>query len=643
MKLLSQVFFIANIEAGFFIRFRRFAWATFAVACIPALYAVIYLSSVWDPTANTHSLAVALVNLDAGVSFHDHQFNIGNEVSAKLKATPTFGYQDFGDEQEARLAVRQGKLAFALVIPSDFSSNAVPGARTGGGKLVVYTSEGNNYQGAHLARRFATDLGNAVNASLNERRWALVLSTAAGSQHSLEQLRDGAHQLLMGAKELSDGAAQTAGGARAVNSGASRLNDGVGQLIDGMKQLGAGLKAMDAARPPATDLVRLKTGAETLASGHTELERGFVELQNGTKRLKEGVGGFRNETADSILIPSRVTEGLDQVADGVGQLDTGLRSASEAQRKLADGSNRLSAGVSTLTQGVQTLGNGIHTVVTKLPDDRKLNTLGDGAGELVHGSAALAAGTDKVKAGAQRLNAGMELLAESLPSTSRALEGSAEGLANSVQPQIEIDAPVQNHGSGFAPNVLPAALWLGAGIIAFLFNVRVMPRHAQNFPAPAQFLGKILVPAIVVLIQALLVLLAVMYMLKIAVLHPGALILTLAISSLTFLCIVFALTRALGDAGKALAMLFLAIQLSSSGGVLPVELSGGIFAQLSPWLPMTWVVQAIKSSMFGAYDSGWQLPLLRVAAAGIVATGMASFIGRWRYVKHTDIRPPIEF
>ena len=90
-------------------------------------------------------------------------------------------------------------------------------------------------------------------------------------------------------------------------------------------------------------------------------------------------------------------------------------------------------------------------------------------------------------------------------------------------------------------------------------------------------------------------------------------------------------------------MLFLAVQLSSSGGVLPVELSGGIFAHISPWLPMTWVVQAIKASMFGAYDSQWMQPMLQVAAAGVVATLMASFVGHWRYVNHNEMRPPIEF
>lgn len=119
-----------------------------------------------------------------------------------------------------------------------------------------------------------------------------------------------------------------------------------------------------------------------------------MDLPSGTKRLSDGVTAFRNETAASILVPSRVTDGLDQVGDGIGQLDAGLHTASDAQKKLADGSDRLSAGT-TLTQGVQALGNGIHTAVIKLPEDRKLSSLGDGAGELLSGTTALAAGNKK--------------------------------------------------------------------------------------------------------------------------------------------------------------------------------------------------------------------------------------------------------
>jgi putative membrane protein len=223
------------------------------------------------------------------------------------------------------------------------------------------------------------------------------------------------------------------------------------------------------------------------------------------------------------------------------------------------------------------------------------------------------------------------------------IEGSAEGMAHSVQPQVEIDAVVPNQGSSFAPNVIPAALWLGAGIIAFLVHVRVLPNQAETFYRPAQFIGKMIVPTLIVFLQALTVMVVVLLILKINVLHFWAFVASMATASLTFLCIVFAMTRTLGDAGKALAMLFLAVQLSSSGGVLPVELSGGFFASISPWLPMTWVVKALKASMFGAYDDAWQVPLLLLMSAGVGAIIFASIWGRWRFVDPDSVRPGVDF
>ena len=99
---------------------------------------------------------------------------------------------------------------------------------------------------------------------------------------------------------------------------------------------------------------------------------------------------------------------------------------------------------------------------------------------------------------------------------------------------------------------------------------------------------------------------------------------TLALSATTFLCIVVALTRAMGDAGKAVAMIFLAVQLSSSGGILPVELSGSLFSGISPWLPLTWVVRAMKISLFDAYGGEWQHPMTVIALTCLAALLCAS-------------------
>ncbi len=643
MNFYRQILFIARIEARFFVLYPRLLIAALAVALIPAIYAIIYLSSVWDPAAHTGALQVAIVNLDATITYRELDFNIGNEVVKRLKSTGTFGYQDFADEAQARKGVRQGKLAFALIIPADFSSNALPGAQAGAGKLVIYTSEGNNYETAGLARRFAGDLGHAVNESLNERRWALVLNSAAGSERSVSRLREGAEQLRKGASELSDGASQNAHGARSVSGGARKVNDGVEQLTDGVRQLGAGLRTMDAKRPRNTEIDRLKSGAEALAAGHTELTHGIDELQAGGNRLQAGITGFRDEARNSLFVPGSVADGLGQLTEGMTQLTSGLQQASSAQQKLADGAKQLNSGVGSMTTGVRALSNGIHSAATKLPEDSQLDTLSRGTEDLTRGTSALAEGAQKLKAGTLRLQAGIDLLVNSLPGEIQPLGGSAQGLANSVQPAVEVHAAVQNNGSGFAPNVVPGALWLGAGIAAFLIHVRVLPRKAKSFSRPAQMIGKLLIPGAVVLLQAALVLLTLLFILKIHVVSLGPLALTLGVAALTFLIMVYALTHAFGDAGKALAMVFLAVQLSSSGGILPVELSGGLFANISPWLPLTWVVQAIKASLFGAYDGRWQIPLAWVATAGSAVALLACYLGRWRYVRTADVRPAVSF
>ena len=643
MNFYRQILFIARIEARFFVLYPRLLVAALAVALIPAVYAIIYLSSVWDPASNTGALPVAVVNLDSAITYREHVFNIGNEVVTRLKSSGTFGYQDFQDETLARQQVREGKLAFALIIPPDFSSNALPGAQAGAGKLVIYTSEGNNYETAGLARRFAGDLGHAVNESLNERRWALVLNSAAGSERSVTRLREGAEQLRKGASELSEGASQNANGAKSVSGGARKVNDGVGQLTDGMKQLGAGLHTMDAKRPRNSELDRLRMGAEALAAGHTELTHGIDALQAGGNRLHAGMTAFRDEARDSLFVPGSVADGLGQLTDGMTQLTSGLQQASDAQQKLSDGSKQVSTGVTAMTTGMRALSTGIRTAISKLPEDAQLDTLARGTDELARGTGSLADGSQKLKVGALRLQAGIDLLADSLPADIQPLGGSAKGLANSVEPVVEVHAAVANNGSGFASNVVPGALWLGAGIAAFLIHIRVLPRKAQNFSRPAQMIGKLLIPGAVVLLQAGLVLLTLIFVLQIKIVSLGPLALTLGVAALTFLLMVYALTRAFGDAGKALAMVFLAVQLSSSGGILPVELSGGLFANISPWLPLTWVVQAIKASMFGAYDGMWLRPLGWVALAGLVVAMPACYVGRWRYVSTSEVRPAISF
>jgi len=643
MNPFLQALSIARIEFGYFWRYPKLPLAAVVVVLIPALYALIYLVSVWDPTANTGALTVALVNQDQGMQYHEHTFNIGENVVAKLKASGKFGFRDFSDEAEARRLVREGRIAFALIIPSQFSSNAIPGILVGAGKPVVYVSEGNNYESAALATRFAEVLGQQINESLNEQRWSMVLSSAVGSQHNVDVLRAGVAQLSKGAHELSSGAAQTAEGARALVTGSGQLGEGVRQLASGTKQMDNGLRLMDAHRPSTAELNQLKAGAEKLASAHQELGKGLAELQTGSQELQTGVQKFESEAAASIWAPTALTDGLHRISQGVTRLDAGIDSAVSAQAAMSDGASQLNDGVGKLANGMNVFGAGIHTMVSKLPLTSQLNQLTSGSQVLEAGTARVEDATKSVARGAQMLAMGLDQLQGALPSAIPRPDGSPEGLARSVEPIVERVAPVENNGSGFAPNVIPAALWLGAGIVIFLVHVRVLPLEAKEYPAVTKLLGKILLPACLVLTQAFIILLAVRFILKINVVHPGAFALTLGVSSVSFLLITFALTRAFGDGGKALAMVLLAVQLSSSSGIMPVELSGKLFMDISPWLPLTWVVKALKATMFGAYDSAWHTSLLYASMSGALAFVMACTVGKWRFDSADNTRPAVNF
>jgi putative membrane protein len=642
MRVFRDAFAIFRMEMTLFKRFPKLKISAAGVVIIPALYGLIYLASVQDPGAHTSELKAALVNLDQGLDYRGQDVNVGQTVANSIKEKRTFGFVDYAAEEDAKLAVRQGRLAFALIIPKDFSANAVPGQEAAGGRLVVYVSEGNNYNGANLAKRFASELGHQVNINLNEQRWSLVLTAATGSQDKLAQLRKGAVALNEGAHQLDVGLAKTQAGAKALASGADAMGSTVGQLTDAVKQFGSGMRSMDQQRLPAQDLTALKSAAADLVTGHGVLTQGLQELHSGAQKLAEGGTKMRDEADGIPLIGGLFYGGADQLTQAATQLADGLQMARTGQAQLADGTQKLSAGVTRLADGVVALGGGIHTATGKIPADARLDELASGGRTLAANTKELQNGLTQLRTGSRELAAGLNLLNQSLPGDVHAPDGSARGLADSVEPSIEIVSPVPNNGAGFAPNFLATSLWLGAVMSAFLFHLHRLPQAAASASYPARLMGKLGILGSLVIAQSMAIMLMTLFLLdlRISSLIPFAL--TLVISALTFLTIIVALTRAFGDAGKAAALLLMVLQLSSAGGVMPVELAGGIYQAVSPWLPFTWVVKALRASMFGAFDGDWLSAWLAICFICAVAWLSACFIGRWSFVSPEEHRPAMD-
>lgn len=648
----------------------RLALACAGLLFVPALYAWIYLYAMWDPAAHTRELPAGLVNLDTGAHYRDRELNLGRDVLQAIERHGQFSYRRYSDAEAARRDMRRGELAFVLEIPADFSRLALPGERPGAARLSILTSEGNNYASAGFARRFAPEVAQRVNTMLAEARWDLVLSSAAGSQRNLESLHAALADLHQGAGELGagltrarGGGAQLAGGSGAAVEAAQRLRGGAVQLVDGTQQLGGGvrqaagaLRGLEARRPAEADLAALRQGARAQAEGQRELLRGLDTLADGAQRLEGGLGQLKTAADEVPLFGARLVEGIAPLAEGTQLLGSGLDRARDGQARLLQGALRLEEGVAGLADGSLRAAQAVAALNARLPDDGRLDALAEGARELVRGHDALIGGLRQLGGGVQalegglarlsdgagRLDTGLELLRRSLPLSVDRPEGSARGLALSVQPVVEVVAPVPNQGSALTPNFVPLALWVGAVMVAFLVHLRRVPEPLARHPRLALAAGKLALPLAVVLLQAVAMLAMLALVLSVPLREPAVFALTLATTSVAFFAIVWALVRLLGDLGKVAAVLLLIVQVSAAGALLPIELSDEAFQAMHPYLPLTWVVRAFRASLFGAYDGEFWPSYLVIAAVAAGGLLLGAVAGRWRPVPVAQWRPPLD-
>jgi putative membrane protein len=651
-------------------RHRKLAWAFVGLLFVPALYAFIYLWAMWDPASHTRALPAGLVNLDTGARYRDRELNLGAEVLAAIERHGQFSYTRFSDAEVARKQVRQGRLAFALEIPADFSRRAVPGETPGAAKLTIYTSEGNNVSSAGFARRFAPEVAQRVNTMLGEARWELVLSTAAGSQRNLEtlhlalaDLHQGAGELARGLGKAGDGSSQVASGSRAAIEAAQRLRGGAAQLAEaapqlagGLRQVGPVVRGIEARRPSDGDIAALRQGTRQVTEGQRELGRGLDALLAGSRQLQQGLAQYKSEADEVPLFGSRLVEGMAPIEDGARQLAQGLDGAREGSLRLLAASQRIDEAVTTLTDATQRAGSAMALLAPRLPEDTRLDSFVEGARDLSRGSDALLAGlrqlgggsealqggVGRLVEGAQRLDAGLELLRRSLPLAVDQPGGSAQGLALSVQPVMEVVAPVPNNGVALTPNFVPLALWVGAVMAAFLVHWRRIVEPLDQLPRSAQVAGKLALPAGAVLLQALVMLVMLVGVLHVPLPNPLQFTLTLLATSATFLALVFALVRLLGDLGKVVAVLLFIVQVSAAGALLPIELSDSTFQALHPYLPLTWVVTAFRASLFDAFDGVFWPSWFVVVGFGVGALAVGALLGRWRVVTAAEWRPPLD-
>lgn len=386
--------------------------------------------------------------------------------------------------------------------------------------------------------------------------------------------------------------------------GAKNLHTGAEKAVEANKKLQAGVDKT------ADNLPKLAAAVDRLAQGSSSLTEGVSSLASGSQGLVEGANSLQQGSKELEKGTVAYTAGVSEAAQGADQLQQGTAELAANSDKLNSGSADLATGTDRLTEGVQALSGG--------------------AGELAGGAAELHNGASKLEEGSGELGNGIGELEEGAVELADKLSEGAEDVGNALISDANYDmiaAPitateskkseVPNYGHALAPYILSLSLFVGALSFNLVFPINAPAgRPTSGF---AWWLSKFSLGFIQATAAALIVDAIMLFGFHLQVDHVGEFIVVSIVTSLAYMFLIMFLSITFGNPGRFAAMIILVLQLGSSGGMFPVELTNQFFQSVHEFVPMSYAILGFREAMSSAYGTDTLILSLTVLGAFILA------------------------
>ena len=344
------------------------------ISLIPALYNIIFLSSMWDPYGQVSDLPVAVVNNDKEASYNGNSMSIGKDMVSNLKENKTLDFH-FVDEEEGKKGLENGDYYMVVTLPSDLSEKAVSILTDHPEQMQIdyQTSSGHSFIASKMSDSAMTQLKQSVSTNVTETYTKALFNKMVDLKDGMsqaasgsEKLTDGANQLVAGSQTLATNLHSLADSSLTFSNGTEQFTKGLSSYVFGVEQLHLGLGNFNSGLVTYTGAVsQLDSGLGQLSSKSPELVRGINQLYTGVESYTGGV--------------SQLNAGLNQFSSGVSAYTNGVGN-------LATGANQLSNQSATLRMGVEQLSEGIQQLSSKLEASSEqkdqINQLSSGLNQL---------------------------------------------------------------------------------------------------------------------------------------------------------------------------------------------------------------------------------------------------------------------
>ena len=352
--------------------------------------------------------------------------------------------------------------------------------------------------------------------------------------------------------------------------------------------------------------------ADAIAALDTSIAR-MTELRDSLNKTADAIEAGE-VPVDPDLVQNRIDiakEALEELKQVIEEkLRPQVQQAAQAISQLRNSASILS---STLANAAGDLSNSIASARNGMGDAN--STLATVAGEMKSVATSLRDVSENIV---------QALSSEDVEEIRDLLGSDLEVLSSALAAPVSIERHALYEADNFGSSMMPLYATIGMFVGALLIMVGVKPRSSREVLDKAtpvvgaikprhEFFGHFGICAFISFAQSTILAIGNMFFLHAQVTDPLLFMVCYWVSSLTFTFFIYSLVVSFANLGKAVAVILLIVQVTGCNGSYPLQLLPWFVQGISPFLPATHVVSAMREAMFGPFGAVFWEEMAQVA------------------------------
>jgi len=610
---------------------------------LPSMYAWPNILSSWDPYSHTNNIKVAVISEDEGATVEGKNVNLGESLITNLKGNKNLDWQFVSSKQQAENGVKIGDFYASIVIPKSFSSDITSITRGELKKATIeYTvNEKINAISPKITNSGASALANTIGKNFVEVANGVIFEKLHEAGVKFEENLPAIEQVKEKINHLNDN----------FTNYENSLNELIGKVDRGYNVLNTIQGTLPEIDRAATNSIMLanKTNVTIknienfneimLKNINTQLDK-VIEISGEVVKVAELIQkkptnpeetkakmkalDSRFEAAEKRLdIAKDIFEYLNSLSDQnlfqkqltkINTMESDITKLRSLNKKIYSNidnydaiSTKVKADFLTISKRVnynsidfkKKLNTEVAPLIKRVltSADTKIRNVSSVISRAQAQIPTINAKISEAEVKIQTVQGKLLKLQGEIPEIKEKVQ-KLTGIVNKADGEIDTNAlfnllkvdykqqaeffanPVQlkenqlyhikNYGSAMTPFYTVLSIWVGALLMSSLLTTKVEDEENK-------------------------------YKLGTQANSPYRFVIYALLISLLFSAIIYTTVCLLGNVGKAVCIILLVLQIGSSGGTFPIQMTSSFFQALYPKVPFTYSISLLREAVGGVY------------------------------------------